>query len=396
MTPSGKPCGKIDVQRHLSSVNRSGYNSPEMAKTSSAKNAKARNEWAGTIGQLDYTFASGFNDDSIYRTSATPSFMPFSPIRLRGKIVNAAKPTYPSQQLNPRIRSHLDDENRSPIRSDNCFRLPTLPSPLPPVSVKNLSSHRLVEEVMSNPIRHDSQITGNYDSDKENDYAGFSSNSTISFDFSHDKYTTSSKRFDDDFYGSCQQTGAHDGASQANEIPKEGFNTSGRYLHENLNAEISSENYNLLDFSPERDNILVMDMSYIHHSAAVYDGARMTSRNEHASCVHPNGENVDEDLNCEQAKRLTDRTKPETKQTEAKATRSRKKLKNAASAIESPTQLDILRGRGGMTNRHAGNMRFRDEARKLRAVYRDSATSRQEKFRLSKVKLPRFSNLFVF
>jgi hypothetical protein len=38
--------------------------------------------------------------------------------------------------------------------------------------------------------------------------------------------------------------------------------------------------------------------------------------------------------------------------------------------VTEPTDLDILRGRGGLTNRHPGNMRFRDEARKLRAEVR--------------------------
>ena len=48
-----------------------------------------------------------------------------------------------------------------------------------------------------------------------------------------------------------------------------------------------------------------------------------------------------------------------------------------------PNNLDILRGRGGLTNRHEGNKRFRDEARKLRASYRHENTKRDEKFLLS-------------
>jgi hypothetical protein len=50
-----------------------------------------------------------------------------------------------------------------------------------------------------------------------------------------------------------------------------------------------------------------------------------------------------------------------------------------------PTDLDVLRGRGGLTNHHAGNKRFRDEARKLRREYRDSNTDSRKKFRLSQV-----------
>lgn len=47
-----------------------------------------------------------------------------------------------------------------------------------------------------------------------------------------------------------------------------------------------------------------------------------------------------------------------------------------------PTSLDILRGRGGLTNRWAGNLRFREEARKLRTIYRN-ATTHDEKYLLT-------------
>jgi hypothetical protein len=53
------------------------------------------------------------------------------------------------------------------------------------------------------------------------------------------------------------------------------------------------------------------------------------------------------------------------------------------SGIAVPNNLDILRGRGGLTNRHEGNKRFRDEARKLRTTYRHENTNREEKFLLS-------------
>lgn len=55
----------------------------------------------------------------------------------------------------------------------------------------------------------------------------------------------------------------------------------------------------------------------------------------------------------------------------------------SATGIAVPSSLDILRGRGGLTNRHEGNLRFREEARKLRAIYRDGGTSRDDKFLLT-------------
>lgn len=50
-----------------------------------------------------------------------------------------------------------------------------------------------------------------------------------------------------------------------------------------------------------------------------------------------------------------------------------------------PTDLDVMGGRGGSTNKHKGNMLFRDEARKFRVVYQQSETSRTEKILMSQV-----------
>ena len=52
-------------------------------------------------------------------------------------------------------------------------------------------------------------------------------------------------------------------------------------------------------------------------------------------------------------------------------------------AVQRPTPEDILAGRGGGTNRHDGNIRFRDEARRLRMVYKDGETDRRTKFMIS-------------
>jgi len=52
-------------------------------------------------------------------------------------------------------------------------------------------------------------------------------------------------------------------------------------------------------------------------------------------------------------------------------------------AIRQPTNVDILRGRGGGTNHHPGNKKFRDEARTFRQRYKDKATTRREKYELS-------------
>lgn len=81
--------------------------------------------------------------------------------------------------------------------------------------------------------------------------------------------------------------------------------------------------------------------------------------------------------------RLNGESKP--KGNKSSSERSKKSFELSAGVGIVPTNLDILRGRGGLTNRHEGNMKFRDEARKLRSVYRDDNTTRHEKFRLSQV-----------
>ena len=53
--------------------------------------------------------------------------------------------------------------------------------------------------------------------------------------------------------------------------------------------------------------------------------------------------------------------------------------------LVTPTELDVLSGRGGETNKHEGNIMFRKEACKLRASYRAEDTSRDEKYVLSLV-----------
>ena len=88
------------------------------------------------------------------------------------------------------------------------------------------------------------------------------------------------------------------------------------------------------------------------------------------------------------ANRVSTSPDPKVKQQRATKSTSRKKTKGSNTkkspgGIKTPTGVDILRGRGGLTNRHRGNMKFRDEARKLRSNYRNKNTSRQEKYLLS-------------
>jgi len=59
--------------------------------------------------------------------------------------------------------------------------------------------------------------------------------------------------------------------------------------------------------------------------------------------------------------------------------RKQSEMKPSGKGIEVPTATDILRGRGRLTNSHEGNMRLRDEARKLRGDYQDGYYGKSEK-----------------
>ena len=65
------------------------------------------------------------------------------------------------------------------------------------------------------------------------------------------------------------------------------------------------------------------------------------------------------------------------KKNKAKHTTTTKK--SSGKGIKSPTANDILRGRGRLINSHEGNMKLRDEARKLRDDYQDGYYGTSEK-----------------
>jgi len=315
-----------------------------------------RTDWADASGQVDYFVSAGFNNDSIYSTALTPggTFVSISPIRSSGRPANA-KPagqrTYPTQELNPRygdnakpagqrtyptqeLNPRYGDLQLSPPKSDGNVKPPPLPPPqLPPLAPQGLTSTSKfhVEEVTS-------MAPG------------------------------SSQDYDNEFHVEEVKSMATGLSQELNDLTT---NSGGQ-------SSNGTPNINVLD-SFEIDSV---------GTGSVATG-------------QPKSEGLDEyysDDNLTAPKRVSTSPSPKAKHSEKRAAKSRKKTKGktmnahpnpkgktkkATVGITHPTGLDILRGRGGLTNRHAGNMKFRDEARKLRADYRDQETSRQEKFLLS-------------
>ena len=66
-----------------------------------------------------------------------------------------------------------------------------------------------------------------------------------------------------------------------------------------------------------------------------------------------------------------------------KKTNGNNSKKKEEAGIETPGRFDILRGRGGLTNHHPGNIKFRDEARARREDYKQAGTTRQQKYNYS-------------
>mmetsp|Transcript_26233 Transcript_26233/g.47265 ORF Transcript_26233/g.47265 Transcript_26233/m.47265 type:complete len:486 (+) Transcript_26233:83-1540(+) len=66
----------------------------------------------------------------------------------------------------------------------------------------------------------------------------------------------------------------------------------------------------------------------------------------------------------------------------SKPSRKKKRMIDESRAVE-PTANDVLFGRGGFTNTHLGNIKFRQKALELRPWYEQSSTSKDEKYRIS-------------
>lgn len=317
----------------------------------------------------------GFNDDSIDQTAITPGpFMSFSPIRLPGGgPAIARKPAYPSQQVNHRAAPHSHHPHdarmgttRHPLLCVEDNRklpsIPPMPCLPPPIPVRNLSNQFVVEEVTSHP-----------------EAASFM-NQGQAKPYVHAKYAVKDE-FD-------QMDENLNTINYAYPTPQKSFSPD-------------SVNGSVLSFDFDESDVPAVDMSYIPNDDT---SLLIADPRPHGVSAPSKSEQNDDDLisssakECKnKSKRLTIRVSRSNNRNDARASKSQKsakgrKAKNSTvaktatdTAIITPAKVDILRGRGGLTNRHQGNMRFRDEARKLRSDYRDSGTSRQEKYNLSKV-----------
>ena len=58
---------------------------------------------------------------------------------------------------------------------------------------------------------------------------------------------------------------------------------------------------------------------------------------------------------------------------------TQRRMHSAKRSAITPTDLDVLRGRGGSMNKHPGNVRFREEVEKIKSLYRTSSHEKKNK-----------------
>jgi hypothetical protein len=73
---------------------------------------------------------------------------------------------------------------------------------------------------------------------------------------------------------------------------------------------------------------------------------------------------------------------PASSTTGSKKKRRKKRMIDESYSV-TPTDDDVLFGRGGFTNTHPGNIKFRQMALELRQWYEQASTSKKEKYRMS-------------
>lgn len=87
----------------------------------------------------------------------------------------------------------------------------------------------------------------------------------------------------------------------------------------------------------------------------------------------------------------TSSERPSSSTTSKKKKKRRKRVIDESRAVE-PTDDDVLFGRGGYSNKHPGNIRYRAKALELRSWYEQPGTSKEEKYRISELLVESVTN----
>ncbi|KAL3817497.1 hypothetical protein ACHAXA_007087 [Cyclostephanos tholiformis] len=287
------------------------------------------NDWPDNVGQLEYFGSPGFEyDSSIYRTALTPgSVWSISPIKRSGRptstVQMAGHQAYPSRELNSR---HARLHQTYPSQELNS-RYPGQHLS-PPNSDSSWSPPPLPPPL---PLSNANVLARTAHADE---VISMATQSEHSHDFARRNHVKIHIE---------EMTSMATGFNDLNANSRKLYNDEPAVDANVFAAQLKSERLGVNDYCN--------GMSAIP-SEKKHRASRATKENKHCS---------------------------------SRTTNTKKCSAKTILGILVPNELDVLRGRGGLTNRHEGNKRFRDEARTLRALYRNENTTREEKFQLSQV-----------
>jgi hypothetical protein len=385
MFPNMKPSSAVKNERdQRTNEQLSSVRPPERAAVANMDHTP-NNYWAGNAGQLGYSPSTEFRyDPSMYRTALTPSrSWSISPIKRSDRPTStsqtAGPQTYPSQELNPRYAGlHL-----SPPNSDGSWSLPPLAPPLHYPNTDIYARRAHVEELisMATPYEPSHETARNIHVEEVPssmatgfiEYIEELDNPLIVKSRGVHEVETVVNAHSPNIDVFARRIRVEELISMA--TPYEPSHETARNIH--VEEVVSSMATGFKEYIEELDNPLNVKSRGVHEVETVV--------NANVSAAQP--KSVHFDLNDNVSCGSTIPTKE--KHQASRAAKTTKCSAKTTPGIERPNELDILRGRGGMTNRHKGNMRFRDEARKLRARYRHENTKREEKFILSEVLVKR-------
>jgi hypothetical protein len=301
---------------------------------------------------------SSSNNEPVLSTTVSGTFMSFSPLAKppdkssdeiaypSQQLSNGA--SYPSQQLN-HVRSGQDDEEKLPTlptisnAGSKTAPSPSPPPPLPPVSSMVYEYPDPFVAKMRNPSVSTPQWANQGNTVVDERSSGSANN------YKHlDSFTIGLSSPARNSYAAASLLSLSGGGHNAT--------IEGRVRTKYTRTSATNPNHPRARTSATNPN----------HPRARTSATNPNHPRARTSATNPN-----------HPRATNPRALPMRKGKVNKATTS------AGTGIEAPGKLDILKGRGGLTNHHPGNVKFRNEARKLRSEYKHADTTRHQKYLFS-------------
>lgn len=274
----------------------------------------------GEAGSFIGRGGSSSNNEPVLSTTVSGTFMSFSPLA-KPPDKSSDEIAYPSQQLSNGASYPSQQLNHVRSGQDDEEKLPTLPT------ISNASS-KTAPSPSPPPLPPVPSMVYEY----PDPFVAKMRNPSVS---------------------------APEWANQGNTVDERSFGSANNYKH--------LDSFTIGLSSPARNSYAAASLLSLSGGGqnATIEG-RVRTKYTRTSATNPN-----------HPRATNPRALPMRKGKVNKATTS------AGTGIEAPGKLDILKGRGGLTNHHPGNVKFRNEARKLRSEYKHADTTRHQKYLFS-------------